>query len=199
MGKLRLGQAQRLGLSWEGLQGSFPLPSEGTVSGRPPSRARRGQQTTSESHAASEPSPGRSTRRPFPGGGGHTRLPRRTVREVEALLRSHGSWTRHQPGPGLGWALREPPHFPPTASPELRPGAPRTQADPCGKAGPLPGCRGPPRAGLPAHGKRWSEASTPLFRLPVVGWGLSLCDPLSSDGLRTPALLGAGLRGAGQL
>lgn len=50
-------------------------------------------------------------RGPFPGAGGHTCLPRRTVRGGP-LLRSHSSRMRHRPGLGLGRAPCESPRIP---------------------------------------------------------------------------------------
>ena len=152
-----------------------------------PGAGGQGQQTSSESHAASEPSPGRSMEGgPFPGAGGHTCLPKRTVRGGP-LLRSHSSRTRHHPGLGLSRAPCKSPRIPSHRTPEVRPGAPGGgggQADPCGQAGPLRGAASPlPRAG-PQHVGRggpgpqppcsssrwWGRAFHSAFHLPM-GWG----------------------------
>ena len=144
------------------------------MSGRPPSWAQRGQQTSSESHTASEPSPGRSMEGgPFPGAGGHTCLPKRTVRGGP-LLWSHSSRTRHHPGLGLSRAPCESPRIPSHSTPEVRPGAPGAgvgRQTPAGK----PDLSGVQRARCPGRGpSTWGEGVrglSPLAPPPSGGAG----------------------------
>lgn len=172
------------------------------MSGRPPSWAQRGQQTSSESHAASEPSPGRS----MEGGalprsrGTHVSSKENRQRWALAAVTQLTDEAPSRTGPQPG-ALQEPPHpLPPHPGSQAWSSRGRRWAGrPLRASRTSPGCSEPAaQGGAPARGARGSGASAPLLLLPVVGQGLSLCLP-SADGPGTPALLGTGLRGAGQL